>query len=102
MSVGCEMSVKAMGRPFGCVVQGLRVGRGGRAGMEPGVNRLVQAHATRDRVDHKDDKRDEGEHDDDFLSRSHAGDLILARRLLGGCLLYTSSSGSGSLHRRRF
>lgn len=41
--------------------------------MEPGANRLVQAHAARDRVNHKDDKRDEGEHDDDFLSRSHAG-----------------------------
>ena len=50
--------------------------------MEPGANRLVQAHAARDRVDHKDNKRDEGEHDDDFLSRSHAGDLILARRSL--------------------
>lgn len=66
--------------------------------MEPGANRLVQAHAARDRVNHKDDKRDEGEHDDDFLSRSHAGDLILARRLLGG----DHALGKGHLVTARF
>ena len=78
------MSVKAMGRPFGCVVQKLRVGRGGRAGMTPGANQVSAGPCCPDRVDHKDNKRDEGEHDDDFLSRSHARDLVLARRLLGG------------------
>nr|DAL62640.1 MAG TPA_asm: hypothetical protein [Caudoviricetes sp.] len=78
------MSVKAMGRPFGCVVRRLRVGRSERAGVAPGVNRLAQAHAGQDRVAHKDDKRDQGEHDDDLLSRSHTRNLVLARRLLGG------------------
>ena len=37
-----------------------------------------------DRVAHKDDKRDEGKDNDDFLSRRHAGDLVLAHRFLGG------------------
>ena len=54
------------------------------SGMAPDVNRLEQAHAGQDRVAHKDDKRDEGKDNDDFLSRRHARDLVLARRLLGG------------------
>ena len=52
--------------------------------MTPDANRLEQAHAGQDRVAHKDDKRDEGKDNDDFLSRRHARDLVLARRLLGG------------------
>ena len=54
------------------------------SGMAPSANGLEQAHAGQDRVAHKDDKRDEGKDNDDFLSRRHARDLVLARRLLGG------------------